>query len=105
MLVRMRIFNIYVRHDIMWGFPFLWHPVTCNALCPIKSGPGGLYTSLSVGPCVRVWVTCGEVLHIQPYPKLERIKDHVTVFKDRSHHVMCMIALLTLILRLLIFFK
>ena len=44
-LVRARTFDIYVWHDIMSAFPFLWHPAMYNALCTIKSGLGGTYTS------------------------------------------------------------
>ena len=39
MLVWMRTFNIYVRHDIMQKFPFLWCPTTCNVFDQV--GPKG----------------------------------------------------------------
>ena len=44
MLVRTRTFDIYVHHDIMRAFLFLWQPATCNALFSTKSGSWGTYT-------------------------------------------------------------
>lgn len=59
MIVRTRKFDIYVPHDIMRVFLFMWHPVKCNALCLTKSVLGDTYTSPLGGPmCVyvgRVW--------------------------------------------------
>ena len=49
MLVQTRTFDIYVFHDIMRTFLFLWRPMTCNALCLTKPYSGGTYTSLPGG--------------------------------------------------------
>ena len=72
MLVRMRTFDIYVCHDIMWVFPFLRHPVTCNVLCRPTQTHGERTRARLVGPCACTWVVCGKVPCITPYPKLGR---------------------------------
>ena len=67
-----RTFDIYVRHDIMLTFTYF---------APPSQAQGYVYESaLWVYVCV-----CGEVPHIQPCPKLERVQAHVTVLKDMSH--------------------
>ena len=50
MLVRMRTFDIYVCHDIMWVFPFLRHPVTCNILSQPSQAQGVRVRARLVGP-------------------------------------------------------
>ena len=59
MLVRTRMFNIYVSHDIMHAFSFLMCLVMCNVFSPTKLGRRGMYTSPFGGPmCAymgRVW--------------------------------------------------
>ena len=55
MILQMHAFDIYVRHDIMRTFLFMWRLMACNVLCPTKSGPRGTYTCPSGGlMCVYV---------------------------------------------------
>ena len=84
LLVCTHTFDIYVCHDIMQTFPFLWRLATCNALCPTKPGLGVRIQAYLVVPCAHVRAVCGEVPHIQPYSKLEKVQGHVTALKDKS---------------------
>ena len=68
MLVRTHTFDIYVCHDIMPAYPFLWHPATYNVLCQTMLDLGVHIRARLMGPCARTWTMCGEVPHIQPCP-------------------------------------
>ena len=63
MLVRTCTFSIYVHHDIMQAFPFLWHPVTCNTLCPTKLHPGVRIRAHLVSPWAHAWTVWGSITH------------------------------------------
>ena len=58
-------FDIYVHHDIIRVFSFLWHSVMCNALCQTKSNLRGTYMSLPGEPmCAYVGYVWRSIIHL-----------------------------------------
>ena len=78
MLERARTFDIYVRHDILRTFSFLWRPGTCNALCSTKSDLGSTYTS-PLGGLICAYV--GHVWRSVIHPTLSGSKKSLRLYK------------------------
>ena len=83
-LVRTRTFDIYVRHDIMQVFPFLWRSATCIVLYLSKTSLWGTYMS---PPCESMCTCMGRVWGSTTHPTLpetEKSPGHITILKERS---------------------